>query len=235
MYSEKKLAPKPHSFISKIAKNKTIIFLFSTVLLTLLILKLQNSIDPGYLTRDPSAILEAPFYIGIISNIGILMWCASTSICFFTFAITRNHSTPMMSSFLLGSGAINCLLLFDDFFLLHEEVFPNYLYKYLYTSEKRVVVIYLIFGLWYALKNRKTILKTRFSLLIIAISCFLLSVVCDQTTSYFPEAWIKDGTKNIIEDGFKLLGIVSFIYYYINFCFNYINQLLWDKKEGKMD
>ncbi|MDJ1172696.1 hypothetical protein [Roseofilum capinflatum] len=235
MYSQKESDPKLHSFISNIAKRKTIIFVFVMVLLTLLILKWQNWIHPGYLTRDPSAILEAPFYIGIISNIGILMWCASTSICFFTFAITRKHSTAMMSSFLLGSGAINCLLLFDDFFLLHEEVFPGYLYNYLYTSEKRVVAIYLMFGLWYAWKNRKIILKTRFLLLIIAISCFLLSVVCDQATSYFPEAWVKDGTKIIIEDGFKFLGIVSFIYYYINFCFDYINQVFGHKGEGRIN
>jgi len=219
------------NFRNAISKKQTLTLLYAIVLLMLFIIKLQNGIDPSYLLRDPAATFEAPFYVGMISNIGILIWCASTSICFFTFAITRQHSTLMMSSFLLGSGAINCLLLFDDFFLLHEEVFPNYLY----LSEKKVMVLYLMFGLWYAWKHRKTILKTHFLFLITAISFFVLSVGCDQATFYFPESWLEDGTQKLIEDGLKLLGIVTFAYYYIDLCSDYIHQVFGHQEEARIN
>ena len=79
-------------------------------------------------TRDPLSIMDAPVYIGILSNLGILFWTAGAAICFFSAAIISDikHQSQAFY-FLLFGGIITTVLLFDDFFIFHEKVFPEYL------------------------------------------------------------------------------------------------------------
>ena len=85
---------------------------------------LTIGIPLGNFTRDPAAVAKYHPAIGIVSNIGILYWCATASICFFCFAVLRNlEKQREFQRFILSSGLITSLLLVDDFFLLHE----NYL------------------------------------------------------------------------------------------------------------
>jgi len=109
--------------------------LFAVYILTLAvlcvfaILSLQTEIPISYFTRDPSAIMGAPFFIGLFSNVGILFWCSSAAICLFTFAVLRkDFDNRELSSFFLFSGLITSILLLDDLFLFHEEVCLKYLH-----------------------------------------------------------------------------------------------------------
>jgi hypothetical protein len=174
-----------------------------------------------YLTRDPAAIMGAPFYVGLFSNIGVLLWCASAAICFFSFlALKENINDREFSSFCLFSGFVTTLLLLDDFFLLHDSFFP----KYLNIPEKLVYAGYSVIILPYLLKFRIIILKTEFLPLLFAFSFFGLSGAIDLLHHQFSSLQI--GLQSLLEDGTKLLGVVSWCTYFARVCIRQIRYTI---------
>jgi len=175
------------------------------ILLGVLIVNLQYNIPISNFTRDPTAIMNAPFYIGIVSNLGILLWSFSAAVCFFCFAILRKDANNKeLISFLFFSGIITSILMLDDLFLFHEQIFP----VYLQISEKYVLFGYGIILLLYLARFMRIILKTEFLLLLFAIGFFSLSLIWDLELFHSPAPFL-------FEDGFKLFGIFSWFAYFI--------------------
>jgi len=68
-------------------------------------------------------------FLGFVSNLGVLVWCASAAVCLFSWAVLRNRvDARIFASFVFYAGLLSALLLVDDFFELHELVFPKYLH-----------------------------------------------------------------------------------------------------------
>ncbi|MBE8965245.1 hypothetical protein IQ277_03000 [Nostocales cyanobacterium LEGE 12452] len=179
-----------------------------------LFLQLKVNVPTENLTRDPSAIMNMPFYLGFFSNIGILLWCSSASICLFSYILLKKDiRAKEYSSFFLFSGLITCLLLFDDFFLIHDSVFPDYLH----INESVFYIIYIAITSMFFLKFKRILKKTEFLILLSAILFFGLSIVCDNI---FPDIHIA------IEDMFKLLGITSWFTYFTRICLQRISILI---------
>lgn len=183
------------------------------VLCVVVILRLQTGIPISHFTRDPLSVAEAPFYSGIVSNIGILLWCTSAVICLFTSAILRKGNDKELSSFFLISGLITSVLLLDDFFLLHE----NFLPVYLYTPEKVIMTGYGIMMSFYLIRFRRKILETEFLLLLFALGFFGFSLVVDIGLIHVRPHYL-------FEDGSKLLGIVSWSTYFARVCLKQISN-----------
>ena len=159
-------------------------------------------------TRDPIHVLNGHPFTGILSNIGILFWCSTAAICFFSSAILWMNKSTNNSKFLLFSGLITLLLLLDDLFMLHEIMIP----KYLHIPEAAVYAGYLTMVLIYLFKFREEILKAEYTLLNFALGFFALSLVTD----FFSD---DKELKYLIEDGFKLLGIVTWFLFFIRTCY----------------
>jgi hypothetical protein len=159
-------------------------------------------------TRDPTHILNGHPFIGVISNIGILFWCSAAAICFFCSAIRWMNKKTMNSKFLLFSGLITLLLLLDDLFMLHEAIIP----KYLHVPEIAVYSGYLALILIYLLKFREDILKAEYTLLLIALGFFALSMISDVFLHH-------SDFECLVEDGFKLFGIVTWFLFFIRTSF----------------
>jgi hypothetical protein len=84
---------------------------------SLAIISVQTDVPMGHFTRDPLAVAQAPRYTGLISNIGILLWCASVSICLLGSAVLgRRPNNRELSIFLLWLGALTAVLLANDLF-----------------------------------------------------------------------------------------------------------------------
>jgi hypothetical protein len=61
----------------------------------------------------------------LISNLGVIGWCAAAAMCLFCAGVLRKRDDPSeRRNFLAASGCLMGLLLFDDLFLLHEIFFP---------------------------------------------------------------------------------------------------------------
>lgn len=52
------------------------------LLLFLVIINIIYDIPVGLITRDPAYIMKAHPFVGLVSNIGVLFWCASATLCF---------------------------------------------------------------------------------------------------------------------------------------------------------
>ncbi|MBD2356755.1 hypothetical protein H6G41_19350 [Tolypothrix sp. FACHB-123] len=198
-------------------KIVALIFLATMIPVTLIFLFLNIGQKTGisYLTRDPSALTHTPFYIGLFSNIGILLWCAGATSCLFSYAILKkNHRYRELSKFLLFSGFLTCFLMFDDLLLLHEEVFP----KYLNISENVFYVFYLAIILFGTFKNFNFIKKTELIILLAAVVFFVLSIVSDRI--YNSHLVAK------IEDLWKLVGISTWFTYLTRLCLREISSLI---------
>ncbi|WP_051469967.1 hypothetical protein [Fischerella sp. PCC 9605] len=172
-----------------------------------------KKIPIAYLTRDPAAILGQPFYIGLLSNIGILLWCSCAAICIFSFFVLKKDIKKKESKFLLFSGLLSSILLIDDLLMVHEDVFPNYLH----ISEKLFFLGYAVILSLYLINFVETIVKTDFIILILAFAFFGMSIVSDTLFSN-----INNNYMFLFEDGAKLLGIVTWFIYFARVCMNKI-------------
>jgi len=165
----------------------------------------------AWLTRDPLAIMGGEFYVGSISNFGILFWCGAATISLFTAGLLgRSEEAREDRKFLLFGGLLTLLLCLDDLYMFHETVFP----RYFHLKEGLVVLSYGVLLMAYVWRFRKTILESRFLLLLLASLFLGVSAVVDRLVhDTFP-------LRHLIEDGSKLFGIVSWFAYYLTFCRN---------------
>lgn len=170
----------------------------------------QNTIQVSLLTRDPIAVFEGPFYIGLLSKIGIIFWCSSAAICLFTFSVLhRKNNHNDMSSFILFLGLMTSFLLLDDFFLLHDRIFP----LLFHINEKVIFSVYGLALLICLIRFNKTILKTEYFILIFAFGFFVLSLINDR--NFLP---VSENLHYLFEDGSKLLGIICWFTYLTRLC-----------------
>ncbi|MFI5217943.1 MAG: hypothetical protein ACHQNT_00545 [Bacteroidia bacterium] len=194
-----------------------IVFSATTALLSgVLLLGTEYDVELDHFTQDPTAIMDAPFYTGFFSNIGILLWCASAAICFFTRGIIpKANATGTIRAFLFYSGLVTSLLMLDDLFLLHESALPDYIG----IPEKGVYVIYGNILLLYLFVFRSTILKTEYLLLALAFALIGISTVVDLLPMPIPE-------DSFLEDAVKLFGIVSWFIYFLRGCYAELRKII---------
>src|SRR5688572_9202833 len=156
----------PSRQFRNIAPLLVMVFASTTAVLSVVIfLGIENKIALDHFTQDPASIMNTPFYLGFFSYIGILFWCGAAAVCFFTrYIMPSTEENRRKKQFLLYSGLITCLFLFDDLFLLHEEVFP----EYFFLPENMVYLIYVNAILFYMILFRNELLQSEYLVLLLA-------------------------------------------------------------------
>ncbi|WNH10243.1 hypothetical protein [Thalassobellus suaedae] len=152
------------------------------------------------MTADPMSTFDAHPFIGLISNLGVLLWCTTASICFFAGFYLRQKKHNKEGLFLISNGVITSALLLDDFFMMHEYLF--------YTLQLVFYGVYLIGFIWYCYHFIRLIFLTEFIILGLAFAFLGASVFIDVV---FPNV----GFEYFIEDGFKFLGICTWMLYFV--------------------
>lgn len=198
-----------------------VILLYSIGLIGLALIAFQPFVEISILTRDPLAITKGEFYFGLLSNIGIMLWCGTASLCIFTYFILRNVYPGLDQNFFLCSGLITLFLLVDDLFMLHESVFP----LYLGMDEQMVNIVYLLFIGYLLIRYRYKILRTPYLILVSSLGFFGLAVIAD-TKLTGPSPY-----RHLFEDGFKFLGILGWFYYFIQTCYSCLIYSVMKKKQ----
>jgi hypothetical protein len=200
-------------------------------LFIILVWRISNvfGIDIYELTADPAAVAGKPPYVGLISNIGNLLWCGTAAICIFSAFLTKldRDCFRRWFTFLLCSGVLTTFLLLDDMFQLHEyypivffgaENFPLKDKGLQNLFESFYFIAYLGCFTFYLAYYIKLIKCTEHLFLTLAFFFFGLSVVIDIIT---PESMPMH---NLTEDSFKLLGIISWSAYLSKTCSLVIRQ-----------
>ncbi|MGI9597929.1 MAG: hypothetical protein ACR2QK_17320 [Acidimicrobiales bacterium] len=170
-------------------------------------LVVQNQVPYDELLLDPNSLNRAPWYTGLVSNLGILGWTTATAAGYFGSWIARYGNRPAAST-MLGRGAVlSTVLLLDDLFQLHVAVEP------LFGISKPVVYLcYLIVAGWWVATQWREIGRTRSELLLASVGAFGASIVIDQLGATVPG--LDQQTSLLLEDACKFLGVLAWAQYF---------------------
>jgi len=184
------------------------------VLAVVVVISRSSGIRIDFFLRDPTAISGRPFFFGLISNLGILLWAATAAICLFSYAVLSRYSRDSeLAKFLLGAGIGTTILCLSDLFRIHETVFPDYFG----IREEIVFGVYGLLMVLYLLRFRAVILRTEYFILATSFILFGLSVEYDILT---PGAVVISSITGIsrfnffLEDAPKLIGISTWLIYF---------------------
>ena len=163
-------------------------------------ISILNEIDPILVVRDLAQTCGLPIGVGMISNLGILLWASSAAITLFV-SISRLTETEIAKLLLMG-GVFSTFLCADDFFLLHDR----------YLGPDFLNITYLSMTIFMLVKFWKVFVKI--GILPIIISLFFLGL------SVFFDAIIQQLFSNsyeliqLYEEYFKFLGIVCWLHFW---------------------
>ncbi|MBI5943336.1 MAG: hypothetical protein HY864_03130 [Chloroflexi bacterium] len=182
------------------------------IMLLVLFLKLRFDIDTSDLTQDPNSVAGQPFYIGLISNLGVIFWGASAAVSIFAGLIGKSKA-PSAASFLIYSGIFSALLLLDDLLQLHEGFFQYDLH----IPEELVLALYSAIAILIYFRHRKFILPSQYFILLSSLMFFGFSLSVDTFLDDIPG-------ENLLEDGSKFIGILTWFGYYTSLGYETIRQ-----------
>ena len=179
------------------------------ILMVVATVSIFSQINITSFIRDVTAIANIHPLSGILSTLGILLWCVAASVSLFSAFILRNYGQSKIFKFLFISSLLSTYLMLDDAFLFHEVL----AFKYFGIDEKIVLLTLGISVLAYLISFRQIILKTKYSVLLLAFSFLTISVLTDGILD--PWFWSLGHWEYFIEDGAKWLGIASWCSYYV--------------------
>lgn len=159
-----------------------------------------QNVPAWFLSADPTALNDARWWLGLLSNLGIMLWAAATAMCALgAYLLHRTTAGRGERAFLLASTAACLALALDDAFLLHEDVLP----AHLGIPEKATYGLYAAAAVAYAVAFWRMLRRTDYMVLLIAMACYAASIAIDLLTY-----------ETFIEDSFKFAGIGFWVLYF---------------------
>ena len=159
-------------------------------------------INPILVVRDLAQTCGYPIGVGMISNIGILLWASSGAITLFV-SISKLAEREIAKLLLVG-GIFSSILCVDDFFLLHDRyVGPDFL-NITYLS----MTILMLIKFWKVLL-KIGLLPIIISLLFLSSSVFFDSILQQLLSENY-------GLIQLYEEFFKFLGIACWLNFWCN-------------------
>ena len=114
---------------------------------------------------------------------------------------------------MLHAGIITTILMFDDLYMLHEQVFP----EYLNIPEHFVYLFYAVYLTFFLIRFKNILLRSEYLILMAAFLFLGMSVLIDEVAelNFLP----KHGSfiykyETLIEDFFKSFGILTWLIYF---------------------
>ncbi len=180
----------------------TAIAILPAIITYILILyfSVKDGIDPVLVLRDPIQACDYPTIVGMISNIGVLMWSSATAICLFssTSDLVSNIKSRQM---LLFGGLLSGVLCLDDLFLLHDR----------HIGQNFIYVTYAFLATFILIKFYKIILKLDGIAFLLSVIFLGLSILSDK----FQESlFLSYSTMQLYEEGFKFIGIACWLFFW---------------------
>ena len=211
---------------------KIFLLLYASIVLFFIVLDMisrsSDKITLSYFTRDITSIAHLPFFAGMVSQLGGLFWASTLAICVFTWFILKRED-PAARRFLIQAAILTAILLFDDFFLLHEDIGPDYLG----ISERIIVLAYGLFAVFFLFSNFREILNSEYLILGLALLLFGLSVFMDGTHLENVEqlkGLFNEQSSTFLEDGFKFVGVITWLVYFSRYGYQKINSMIVAKR-----
>lgn len=177
---------------------------FSIVIIGLVSLQSSENIDRLFL--DPNFSGGLDWYVGLVSNIGVLGWATAAVSAFWGAWWCRLGARGGAARFLGWGGVLGTYLMLDDLFELHAGPLPEAL-----GVSKHVVEAMIVFAtLIWVVRHWGELLRTRWPLLVAAGAGLAGSIVIDAMDLGGSPSFAL-----LSEDGAKLLGIAAWAAYFV--------------------
>ena len=189
---------------------------------------LWAGLAPTEILRDPIMVAggdQSDFYLGLFSNLGVVLWTAAAAICLFVGSGLTGEASRRARHFLLFAGFFTLVLMLDDLFMLHE----NY-------ADRMIYPLYALGLLYYVIRFFGLILRLDVVLFALAIPFFGNAIVIDLAPwrllsdegIELPQAldaaspadrdqlrYLGRELRYLLEDGFKFLGICCWTTFHV--------------------
>ncbi|RKY18626.1 MAG: hypothetical protein DRQ55_12835 [Planctomycetota bacterium] len=171
----------------------------------------QPWLDPWTLLADPVQWIQnelppdspgPPFYIGVVSMLGGLIWWTGAVACGFAGLLLRATGERRLGAFLLSAAAFTSLLALDDLLLIHDGYMAHF-----HVPEAVTMGAYGLWFLAHGVHFRREILATEHGLLALALVLLAASAGIDLLAPG-TTAW------GYGEESFKFLGLSSWCAYH---------------------
>ena len=180
------------------------------VYVIILYLSVSAGIDPILVLRDPIQACDYPTVVGMISNLGVLMWASATSITLFA-SFSGFVEQIKWRRFLYFGSFLSGFLCLDDLFLLHDR----------HVGQNFIYITYAIFALFILFRFYKLILQSYPLPFFVSTTLLGLSILSDK----FQESlFISYSTMQLYEEGFKFVGIACWLFFWFNISAYAIDQ-----------
>ena len=160
----------------------------------------QNAVPASDLLLDPSYVGGREWYIGLVSSLGILAWAVSASACLGAGWVAGLGGRPAARTTFRGGGWLFTLLLLDDLFSFHSNLFP----EVIGIPKQLVLLAYLVLAAAWGASSRKELLRTRWELLTMAAMAFGASIVIEV---FIPGSDLS--FRGAMEDSAKFFGVLA--------------------------
>lgn len=161
-------------------------------------------------TADPVKLTTTQPYDGLLSNLGVVAWASAAAICLFTALTWWNTADRQLSQLVLGGGVVTSVLLCDDLFMGHDELFP----RLFGVTELVATIVLALVPLGYLWFFRRVIHRASWALLAIGVIYLAIMTGIDAV-----EHRMALPGHHLWEEGSKFLGL-------LHWC-GYLIQLSW--------
>ena len=191
-----------------------------SVLVVVVAASLFLQVSMPNMTRDVTAIANIHPLSGVLSNLGVLLWCTAAAVCGFASFFLRHAQPRSPSRFLLSSSLLSVYLMLDDLFQLHENLLP----RYLGLSEKIVISALAVALFAYLIVFRRILWRTNFGALVVALG--FLGVSAGEDLILETWMWRLGQWAFLLEDGAKWLAIVFWCSYCVHTSYRLLDSVL---------
>ena len=151
--------------------------------------------------RDLAQTCGTPAGVGLLSNLGYLLWLAAAAVALFTAYSGQPGVRGKQRELLACGGWFSFILCIDDMFLLHDR----------YIGQSFLYVVYVVFAALIATRYRRQLMTSRGELFLLAVALLGTSIGIDQFQRDLP---FKYETVQLVEEGAKFLGIATWVLYW---------------------
>lgn len=171
--------------------------------------------SPMTLLSDPFKISESlnPLHpmMGALSSFGAIMFFCSSAVALFGATLATERSGR---HFLIYAGLFSSLLGIDDFFGLHDRVFPEFS-----IDETYVELLYVVGQLVYIIAFREVLLRLNYILLAAALLLLAISLALDSRLMFVIQdalgSPLSQAAAEAWEDLPKLAGTVLWLWFHM--------------------
>lgn len=156
----------------------------------------------GELLLDPSYLNGGRWYVGVVSQLGVLTWAVAVCSTLWSSWIARVTKRRDAELFLRRAAIVSAILLVDDLFGIHSLVEGP-------GKAIAQAAIVLPAAVWLVV-HRHDIVRTRFQLLLAALLGLGGSVLVDV---FFKPNSVE--ISGLVEDGAKFLGVLAWATYFV--------------------